>query len=105
MPWLLSADVVTLWPEAEGIDETLLDILVDAALVQCESYAPDLAEGAAVPANWRLAQLMQVQALWNSSKSGPGDQIGPEGFTVTTYPMDRTVKNLLRPKRGIPVVG
>lgn len=105
MPWLTSTDVQTLWPEAEGLDSDLLELLIEAAREQCVQYAPALVEGATVSANWRMAHLMQIQALWNSVKAGPGDQIGAEGFTITTYPMDRTVKNLLRPKRGIPVVG
>ena len=52
-----------------------------------------------VPERFRLAQINQARALFNSVISGPNDSFGPEGQTVTVFPMDWTVKNLLRPKR------
>jgi len=102
--WLTTEEAQELWPQAEAMEGAILALLVAAAREQCIEYAPALAEGAPVPAAWRLAHLMQVQGLWQSAKSGPGDTIGPDGFTTTVYPMDRTVKRLLRPQRGVPVV-
>ncbi len=102
--WLTLDEVKERWEEAEGLDGPILLQLVDSAREQCIEYAPVLSEGEPVPENWRLAHLMQVQGLWRSAQSGPGDQVGAD-FTITVYPMDRTVKNLLRPRRAIPVVG
>jgi hypothetical protein len=42
---------------------------------------------------------MQARAVYNSVKAGSGDQVGPDGLTVTVYPMDWNVKNLLRPRK------
>jgi hypothetical protein len=103
--WLMKSTVHSMWPESLGIDDLLLEELIETAREQCEAYAPALEPGEPVPSRYRTAQLMQIQGLWKSSTSGPGDSIGPEGLTITVFPMDRTVKNALRPKRGIPVVG
>jgi hypothetical protein len=103
--WLTVPDLPDLWPQAESIETPILWMLVDAAREQCIAYAAPTEEGADVPESWRLAHLMQVQSLWQSAKSGPGDTIGPDGLTITVYPMDRTVRNLLRPRRRVPVIG
>lgn len=64
---------------------------VDGALV------PDVPT--VVPETYRLAQILQARALYNSVITGPGDALGPEGQSVTVHPMDWSVKNLLRPRR------
>lgn len=48
---------------------------------------------------------MQARALYRAGVAGSGENIGEDGFTVTVHPMDWTVKALLRPPSGIPVVG
>jgi hypothetical protein len=86
------------WPmcDVEGDDE--LETLLTSAQEQCELYAPALPDGS-VPYRFRLAVVMQARALYRASIAGSGDQIGADGLTVTVFPMDWTVKNLLRPKR------
>lgn len=105
MPWLTAEELPDLWPQAESIEAPILALLVDSAREQCIAYAAPLEEGTDVPASWRLAHMMQVQSLWQSAKAGPGDTIGPDGLTITVYPMDRTVRNLLRPRTRVPVIG
>jgi hypothetical protein len=51
-----------------------------------------------VPERFRLAQILQARALYNSVIAGPGDSMGADGQSVTVFPMDWSVKNLLRPK-------
>lgn len=104
--WLTADEIRQRWAEAAEFedDSPLLDSLVVAAQEQCIEYAPALPEGEPVPESWRLAHQLQTQALWQSVQSGPGDQIGPDGMTVTVYPMDRIVKRLLRPERAVPVI-
>jgi hypothetical protein len=47
--------------------------------------------------HWALGHLMQIQALVKAQKTGGGDTTGPEGYTVRVYPMDWTIKAVLRP--------
>lgn len=102
--WIDTETDLSDWPDTSGMDADALERYLQAAYEQCVAYAPALAEGAPVPGRYVLAQLMQARALYRSVISGGGDTIGQDGFTVTVYPMDRTVKNLLRPRTGRPVV-
>lgn len=104
MGWIESPDdLETYWPqcqeEAYGYQ---LNPFIVAAKTQCLNFAPALPVGADVPESYRLAQAMQTRALWRSQKAGAGNQIGADGMAVTVFPMDWTVKNLLRPKKGRP---
>lgn len=103
--WLTIEDVRsrTSWADAPDDDVTLWEVL-EAARVACVNWAPALAEGKLPPANYLVAQLMQARSVWNSVKSGPGDQIGADGLTVRVFPLDQTVKAQLRPKRAKPVI-
>jgi hypothetical protein len=117
--WALDGMVEAIWPQAaEEVDDTALQIVLDAALQQCIAFAPKPSEvdflvetdgefpGYAVPMNWRVALIMQARNIYNASKvdSGSGG-MGEEGFILRPYPMDWSVKNLIRPKRGKPVIG
>lgn len=103
--WLQSSgELDTYWPLAQDEAEFYpLDRLLAAARVQCEAFAPTVPEGE-VPENYRVAQAMQTRALFRSQRAGGGDQFGADGMTVTVFPMDWTVKALLRPKKGAPKV-
>lgn len=102
--WHNETTVAQEWPDAPP-DINVLGSLVDAAQIQCEAFAPVLPDGAIVPENYRLAHLMQIRALWQSTQASPQGEIGEGGFAVQVYPMDWTVRALLRPRRGVPVVG
>jgi hypothetical protein len=92
------------WIDAPEPDDVLYTLL-EAAKAQCLAFAPALDPAARwVPATYKQAQLMQTRALWQSTKSNSADQMNAEGFTVTVFPLDRTIKALLRPKKGVPVV-
>ena len=71
---------------------------------QCVAFAP-VPKTALVPERYRRALVMQARALYRATLVGSGDSIGLDGISVTVFPMDWTVKNLLRPKRGVPNVG
>jgi len=110
MAWLTAEDDMRpYWPlcpfdvEDDG-DYAELTALLAVAQAQCEAFAPALAEGDEVPERYRMAQALQARALQRSGTVGSGDQFGAEGFTVTVWPMDWSVKALLRPA-GRPVVG
>lgn len=96
------------WQDAPDDDETLATYL-QTAYEQCVEYLPhvrDTETGELVPdvpdplpSRLRKAQIWQARALYASAIAGPGDQVGADGMRVTVYPMDWTVKNLLRPRR------
>lgn len=104
--WLSTGqDLLDRWPgAADEADEFTLEALLAAARTQCEAFAPKLGWDEPVPAHYLMAQAMQARALWRAQKVGSGDQIGGDGMTVTVFPMDWTVKALLRPKKGVPTV-
>lgn len=106
-------DLAADWSDAP-VDAEVLATYLRAAYDQCVTYLPHRREvgglyGDLVPimpmpggdreASCRLAQIMQARALYNSVTAGRGDQLGPDGLAVTVYPMDWTVRNLLRPRR------
>lgn len=93
-----------LWPGAADYDE-LLTFPLSVAAIQCATFAPTLPVGAPVPDHWVAAQVLQCRALVRAGIVGSGDQLGNYGETVTLFPMDWTVKNLIRPKRGKPYFG
>lgn len=101
--WLTALDLDgdAYWPSESSGDLTDAERarLLEAARVQCEAYAPTLAVDAVVPETHRLAQAYQARALYRSGQAGSRDQIGGDGLAVTVFPMDWTVKNLLRPRR------
>lgn len=89
------------WRDAPYEDAPLFSVLASAK-DQCLAFAPAVD---VVPARYRQAQLMQARALWNSGHVNSDGNLGSEGgFTVTVFPMDWTVKNLLRPKRAIGAI-
>lgn len=105
--WVTDPDdprLAVLWPGSEDLGEDVVFPLA-VARIQCEEFARTLAEGAPVPDNWVTAQIMQARALVRAGIVGSGDQIGEDGLVVSVYPMDRTVKALLRPRRGRPYFG
>lgn len=92
-----------LWPDAP-VDDTARDRALLSAHETCAAYAPTLADGAVIPERYKRAQVLQARAQQRNAAAGSGDQVGPDGYTVTVYPMDRTIKGLLRPRSGKPVV-
>ena len=101
--WLDAGNITEVrgyWPGVDEVDLDELALLLASAHVQCAAFAPDLGDDVTVPANYRHAQVLQARALYRSTMAGSGDQIGIDGQAVQVFPMDWTVKNLLRPKRG-----
>jgi hypothetical protein len=108
--WVDTDKDLVKWPDGyrEAYDEDSTDeglgLYLHAAYEQCLEFLPHDAEGAPVvpdpvPERLVLAQVMQARALYRSAVAGSGDRIGPDGMTITVFPMDWTVKNLLRPRR------
>lgn len=102
--------------EDEG-DDTLLELLAVAKSAVL-AFAPDLSGNTfvdddgyivnygdnVVPTNYRVAQLMQARNVWNSSKASPAGSFDNGEYGLTSFPLDWQVRQLLRPKRGVPVI-
>lgn len=112
--WLTESDVVNnnpilvnLWPGCLDHEPDALTLYLDAARVQCQAYlsngTDEWEDPAEIPANWILAQVQQARALSMSALAQGRDALGGYGETVTIFPMDWQVKNLLRPARGLNV--
>lgn len=106
MAWATLEEVRDRWADAPSIDDVLLGQWLEAAQEACEAYAPDLPPGATVPGGWREAVVLQTRAIGANLKR-EGDVIGfGEGDTVVRIrPLGPEVKALLRPRRGVPVLG
>ena len=110
MSWLTVEDprLADLWPAGLDLDTPALAALLASAADQCAAFAPapalDATGLAIIPDRWAVAQAMQARALAQAGYATQGDQLGGYGERVTVWPMDWTVKALLRPKRGRPVI-
>ena len=103
--WVTLVHTRELWPDADVLEDDVLTAYLRSAYESCVAFAPALAADVEVPESWRVAQVMQARAVYRSLKAGGRDQVGPDGFTVTVYPLDWNVRQQLRPKRGRPLVG
>lgn len=94
-----------LWPDAESINEDLLQSLLEVAKVQVTAYAPKIADPANIPTHVQLAQLRQAQNLYNAGRVDASGGIGDgSDFIMRPHPLDWHIKAMLRPRRGVPSV-
>ena len=97
--WVDTEDVIERWLDAP--EEPELSELLEIAHDVCSAYAPANVPSP-LPKRYGKAQLLQAQHIYARSKSGNGDSIGPDGYTVSTYSLVLEARNLLRPpsRRG-----
>ncbi len=108
--WFTSADALdplgplaSAWPGLYDLTDDALDQYLAAAATQCAAFAPQLPAGNPIPDNWRLAQALQARDLSRAGQTVGGSDALDGGVTI--WPMDWTVKNLLRPRQGRPRIG
>ena len=105
MGWIVYADdprLKTLWPGSQDEDSDDIEFPLYCSRIQCEAFAPAIPEGQEAPENYVAAQVLHARSLVRSGIAGSGDTTGIGTETVTVFPMDWTVKQLLRPRRGRP---
>lgn len=58
------------------------------------------------PARYVYAQLQQATNLWNAGRVSGDGQVGPDGtqFVFTPRPLDKTIRQIIRPMSGAPSV-
>lgn len=93
-----------------------LEELLNAAQSAVLAYAPEL-DGtyiiddgyieqvmAGIPDAYRIAQLMQARNIWNAKKASPAGEFDNGSYGLSSFPLDWAIRQLLRPKRGRPVM-
>lgn len=105
--WATPEEARAMWPDAPtgtAAEDALLDRLLDTAQEVCQSYAPAWTDTDPVPARYREAVIQQARAVWQNMERD-GDVLGfGDDFAVRVRPLEPSVKILLRPPTGRPVV-
>lgn len=92
------------WDDSPDDDATVSDLL-NLAKIAVIAFAPALAADARPPINYKAAQRMQAENIWNASRVSPSTGGDGDGtFVMRPFPLDWQVKQLLRPKRALPVI-
>lgn len=100
--WHTLASARAEWPDAAGIDDRRLFVLLTIARDEVLTYAPRLPAGTLVPLPYREGQLLQARNRLNAARVGPSGSTGADdGFQLSPFPLDWTVKQLLRPQSGL----
>lgn len=104
--WATLANTRSTWIDSRSIDDSIVYELLQVSRSQVIEYAPVLGETDPVPLAYRQAQILQARNIYNATivDAGTGD-IGTDTFTIRPFPLDWQIKQLLRPRRGVPVVG
>jgi hypothetical protein len=107
--WHTAASARDEWPDApvdsDGGDARLESLLASAKEAVI-AYAPAVSEPLEdIPDGYREAQLQQAQNMWNAGKASPSGDFDGGQYSLTTFPLDWAVRQLIRPKTGKPVIG
>lgn len=105
--WITREELPEMWSTAEGIEETVIQGMLDAAQDACEAWLPDDDDPERPrDSTVRLAQLTLVRGLWNDAIADEGGSIGGEGFDYNPPWLAREARRMMRPPRGgVPATG
>lgn len=95
------------WHDAPIENTETLGFILTTARKQVIAYAPALDpddEAAAYPDEYAYWQLEQARNLWNAGRTSGDGIVGAEGYTFQPRPLDKTIKDGIRPKDGKPDV-
>ena len=102
--WLTIDATRRQWDSAPFSDAQLFRLL-NLAKLQVLAYGSIDVSNGDFPEHYGDAQLAQARNLWNAARVDPANsQLGEGQFTIRPFPMDWTVKNMIRPKRAVPAV-
>lgn len=96
--WLTLEQARNLWADAP-LDDVLLYQILETAKAQCIAYAPTFT--GTVPLQYVQAQGLQARAIYQSVIANQQDNVGVDGFQVRVFPLDFTIRAMLRPKRAV----
>ena len=104
------------WPDAPLANLEVCGMLLDVAREQVVAYAPEapaddvtvvdgiITSTTVTPTRYVYAQLQQATNLWNAGRVSSSGDIGVDTFTFTPRPLDKTIKQIIRPIDGKPHV-
>lgn len=58
-----------------------------------------------VPTRFRIAQLLQVRAVWGLPRTGGGDSVGIQDYAARVYVLGYDIQKVLVPPSRLPVIG
>lgn len=106
MAWVTTEQAEALWADAAHLDPDVLALLLESAHADCVAFLPTMtADPDPIPASWKLAEVYQARSRYNAVLAAGDDQVGADGQTITTFPLDWQIRQLLRPKHGKPSIG
>lgn len=103
MAWADKTLARAIWPDATNLTDEVLDDFLEAAYEQCVDFAP--AHTDPVPMRYQLANVYQAREVWAASLRDSQDVIGVGDYAIRARPLTGTVKQLLRPQKGLKVIG
>lgn len=100
------------WADARDIDDTTLSELVDTAWARCVPFLPaaqlaiyvDGTLPGGIVLRWREAVMLDARDLWRAAQRD-GDVVAFDAYAMRVRPLSDTVRSLLRPRTGVPMVG
>lgn len=88
------------WPDSAALEDDRLHVLLETAKRECLAYAP-LPAGLVPPVSYREAQLLHARNRNAAGRIDPSNgDAGGDGFALSAFPLDWTIRQLLRPQRG-----
>jgi hypothetical protein len=87
------------WPGLGAPDDEQLQLLLDVSKNECLAFSP-VTDPLDIPDGHRWAHLAHARNIWNSQKANPSGGLGDDvqGFALTPFPMDWSVRARLRPR-------
>jgi hypothetical protein len=104
------------WPDAPLANLEVCGLILGTAREQVLAYAPEppaddvtvvdgiITSATVTPDRYVLAQLRQAENLWNAGRVNSSGDVGVDTFTFTPRPLDKTVRQIIRPVDGKPHV-
>lgn len=95
-------------PLDDGVLAELLDVAKDAVMAYAfksdrVAYETEL-EDYDVPARLRMAQRRHAENIWNAASVDSSGGGGEGDFVAQPHPLDWHIKQLIRPRGGVPRV-
>lgn len=100
------ARLLAAWEEAPIGNAEVCGFILTVARDQVIAWAPEPApvpQGEPVPDppdNLVYAQLQQAINLWNAGRVDSSGDVGEGGFVFVPRPLDKTIRDIIRPKSG-----
>ena len=96
--------LVGAWPDAPIENQEVCGFILSVAQEQVIDFGKVLAEDEPIPDRFVFAQLKQAENLWNAGRVSTGGDVGVDQYSYTPRPLDKTIKNIIRPPKGGPRV-